>query len=43
VADALFVMGLLLPPGVLVVSFALVAVPEGQDARAARRTDPHAH
>jgi hypothetical protein len=43
VADALFVMGLLLPPAVVVVSFALLAVPERQDVRAARRTDAHAH
>lgn len=42
-ADALFVMALLLPPAVVAVGFALLAVPERQDARAAGRTGGHAH
>lgn len=42
-ADALFVTGLLLPPAVVVVSFALLAVPQREAARNARSTGAHAH
>jgi ABC-type molybdate transport system permease subunit len=43
VADALFVLGLVLPPAVVVLGFALLAVPVRREAGAIRRTDAHAH